>query len=63
MEAFTPSPGHDLKNLLGKIMGSAELALDRVSDPVACLELNAILDLSEAAARLVTELSHAAASR
>jgi nitrogen-specific signal transduction histidine kinase len=57
MEPYSPSPGHDLYNLLGKIMGAAELALDRVTDPAARAELNAILDMAEEAARMVTALS------
>lgn len=47
-----PSPRHALNNLFAKIMGSAELALDRTTDPVVRSELEAILDLTEAAAAL-----------
>jgi hypothetical protein len=50
--AVEASPRHALNNLFAKIMGSAELALDRASDPVVRAELEAILDLTEAAAAL-----------
>lgn len=46
-------PGHSLNNLLCKIVGSAELALDRVADPDARRELDAIIRLAEAGGRLV----------
>lgn len=48
--------GHALNNLLCKIVGSAELALDRVADPDARGELDAIIQLAEAAALLVKSL-------
>src|SRR5581483_8929730 len=46
------SPRHALNNLFAKIMGSAELALDHAADPVVRAELEAIIDLAEAAAAL-----------
>ena len=46
------SPRHALNNLFAKIMGCAELALDNASDPLVRAELEAILDLTEAAAAL-----------
>jgi hypothetical protein len=48
--------GHALNNLLCKIVGSAELALDRVGDPDARSELDAIIRLAEAGALLVRSL-------
>lgn len=45
--------GHALNNLLCKIIGSAELALDRVGDASARSELDAIIQLAEAGALLV----------
>lgn len=48
--------GHALNNLLCKIVGSAELALDRVGDPGARRELEAIIQLAEAGALLVKSL-------
>lgn len=48
--------GHALNNLLCKIIGSAELALDRVDDAEARSELNAIIELAEAGALLVKSL-------
>jgi hypothetical protein len=61
MTQLQGSPGHTLNNLLGKIMGSAELALDRVTDPEARGELEAILDLAEASAALVKAWAEAPA--
>ena len=48
--------GHALNNLLCKIVGSAELALDRVGDAEARGELDAIIQLAEAGALLVRSL-------
>jgi len=48
--------GHALNNVLCKIIGSAELALDRVSDPVARAELEAIIALAEEAGRVAPRL-------
>lgn len=47
------SPNHELNNLLCKIIGSAELALLRVTDSEARMELEAIIDLAETAASVV----------
>jgi nitrogen-specific signal transduction histidine kinase len=44
---------HELNNLLGKIMGAAELALDRVRDPAARAELQLMIRCAEKAARLL----------
>jgi hypothetical protein len=49
--------GHALNNLLCKIIGSAELALDRVRDPDARRELEGIIQLSEAGALLVKAIA------
>lgn len=46
-------PAHALNNLLCKIIGSAELALDRITDRVSRRELEAIIDLAESGARVV----------
>jgi len=48
-----PWDSHALNNLLCKIIGSAELVLDRVCDAEARRELASIIQLAEAAARLV----------
>ncbi len=53
---YADDPVHRLNNLLCKIVGSAELALDRVDDAAARSELNAIIELAEAGARLVNTL-------
>ncbi|MDB5447774.1 MAG: hypothetical protein JWQ97_3091 [Phenylobacterium sp.] len=45
---------HAMNNLLGKIIGSAELALDRVADVEARRELDAIIQLAEAGALLIS---------
>ena len=52
--------GHAFNNLLGKIMGAAELALDHDSPPQVRGELNAILRLAEEGAGLAAELRAAA---
>ena len=44
---------HELNNLLGKIMGAAELALDRVGDPAARAELQVMIRCAEQAAQLL----------
>jgi len=51
------SPAHRFNNLLCKIMGSAELALDRVDDPLARAELTGIIALAETAADMVDALT------
>jgi len=48
---------HDLNNLLGKILGAAELALDRATDPAVRAELELIADLAEEAGSLVAALA------
>lgn len=40
---------HDLNNLLGKIIGLAELAMDEIADrPGACAELETLISVAEA---------------
>ncbi len=58
MSAQAPggSAAHDLNNLLCKIMGSAELALDHANDPQVEHELRAILAHATSAAELVAGL-------
>lgn len=46
---------HALNNLLGKIIGSAELALDRVRDAEARTELESIITLAEQASVVVRQ--------
>lgn len=52
MAELEKSPVHELNNALCKIIGSAELVLDRVEDPTAREELQSIIELAEAAANL-----------
>ena len=48
---------HDLNNLLGKIIGLAELTMDDVADrPDACAELETLISVAEEGARLVRRL-------
>jgi hypothetical protein len=47
------SVAHDLNNLLCRIMGSAELAMDRAADPQVEHELQAIMTNTALAAELV----------
>jgi signal transduction histidine kinase len=51
---------HTFNNLLGKIMGAAELALDHDSPPQVRGELSTILRLADEGAGLVAELRAAA---
>jgi hypothetical protein len=51
--AMEANPGHALNNLLGKILGAAELALDRVTDPQAQAHLETIMALAEAGGEVV----------
>jgi hypothetical protein len=51
---------HAFNNLLGKIMGAAELALDHDSPPQVRGELNTILRLAEEGAGLAAGLRAAA---
>ena len=60
---MTPQEAHDLSalvhafnNLLGKIMGAAELALDHAAPLPVRRELEAILQLTEEGAGLVAGL-------
>lgn len=48
-------PTHALNNLLGKIIGSAELALDRVRDADTRGELEAIIAFAEEAGAVVLQ--------
>lgn len=50
--------GHDFNNLLGRIIGSAELVLDRVTgDGEACAELELLMSTAEQGAGVVRRLS------
>lgn len=50
--------GHDFNNLLGRIIGSAELVLDRVTgDGEACAELERLMSTAEQGAGVVRRLS------
>ena len=51
---------HEFNNLLGKVMGAAELALDHDLPPQVRGELDAILRLAEEGAGLAAELRAAA---
>lgn len=48
---------HELNNLLGKILGAAELALDHAHGPEIRGELEAIIRLAEEGGVLVSTLS------
>lgn len=48
---------HALNNILGKILGSAELALDLTEDPALRAELVVIADMAEQASGLVGPLA------
>lgn len=52
-------PRHALNNVLCKILGAAELALDTASEPGVRNELNLIAALAEEAAELVAALDGA----
>ena len=47
---------HALNNLLGKILGAAELALDHAREPQLRAELETIMGLSEEGASVVARL-------
>jgi two-component system NtrC family sensor kinase len=48
---------HELNNLLGKIIGLAEMTMDDVADrPAACAELETLISVAEQGARLVGRL-------
>ena len=48
---------HDLNNLLGKIIGLAELTMDEIADrPGACAELETLISVAEAGALVVARL-------
>jgi hypothetical protein len=56
MSDLTPgheSGAHALNNVLCKILGMAELALDRAEDPAMRADLAAIMDLAELAAPMI----------
>lgn len=48
---------HALNNMLGKILGSTELALDLTDDPALRAELTLIADTAEQAGDLVIDLA------
>jgi hypothetical protein len=48
---------HDLNNLLGKILGAAELALDQDCPPLARQELETIIQLAEEGGQLLASTS------
>jgi hypothetical protein len=50
------SAAHDLNNLLAKIMGSAELALDTAMDEAARDELRRILGFAQSGVAMVRRL-------
>jgi len=52
-------PCHELNNLLGKILGAAELALDAGPEAEVAAELQLIIELAEAAAGVVRGLDEA----
>jgi nitrogen-specific signal transduction histidine kinase len=54
---------HEINNLLSKILGAAELALDFAAHPAARRELELIATLAEDGARLVAGLEGAVPSR
>ena len=57
MGQIAAGASHDLNNLLGKIIGLAELTMDEVADrPDACAELEALISVAEQGARVVGRL-------
>jgi len=48
---------HALNNILGKILGAAELALDEAHQPGVRQELEIVIRLAEEAAALVADLA------
>ena len=47
---------HALNNLLGKIVGAAELALDSVESPLAREEIEQVIRLAEEGAEMIGRL-------
>ncbi|HEY3695736.1 hypothetical protein [Phenylobacterium sp.] len=58
-----PATPHDVNNLLGKILGAAELALDFASHPAVRRELDLIASLAEEGARMVLRMEGSRGAR
>lgn len=57
MGQLAAGASHELNNLLGKIIGLAELTMDEVADrPDACAELETLISVAEQGARVVGRL-------
>lgn len=57
MGQIAAGASHELNNLLGKIIGLAELTIDEVADrPEACAELETLISVAEQGARVVGRL-------
>lgn len=57
MGQIAAGASHELNNMLGKIIGLAELTMDEVADrPDACAELETLISVVEQSARLVGRL-------
>lgn len=57
MGQIAAGASHELNNLLGKIIGLAELTMDEVADrPDACAELETLISVAEQGARVVGRL-------
>jgi len=57
MGQLAAGAGHELNNLLGKIIGLAELTIDEVADrPAASAELETLISVAEQGARVVRRL-------
>jgi signal transduction histidine kinase len=54
---------HEINNLLAKILGAAELALDFATNPAVRRELDLIASLAEEGARMVHQLEGASGPR
>lgn len=52
---------HELNNLLGKILGAAELALDATGEPAVRAELDTIIHLAEEGGEMIAGLGSAPA--
>lgn len=60
--APVPDVSHEFNNLLAKIIGLAEMAMDHVADrPEALAELETLISVAEQGAELVARLECAAA--
>jgi hypothetical protein len=55
---FSDLPRHELNNLLGKILGAAELAMDQPCGEPLRRELETIIALAEEGARIVARAPH-----